>query len=74
MKNLIIILSVLLATAYTAAAQQLDSLTRAGLSAKLDEYLAAIETAGADAQIKEADFLIEASTDSLIRQFTANSI
>ena len=71
MKNLIIILSVLLATAYTAAAQQLDSLTRAGLSAKLDEYLTAIETAGADAQIKEADFLIEASTDSLIRQFTA---
>ena len=52
-------------------AQQLDSLTKAGLSDKLDEYFEAIKTLGVDAQKEEVDFLIETATDSLVRQFVA---
>ena len=52
-------------------AQQLDSLTKAGLSGKLDEYFDAIKTLGVDAQKEEVDFLIETATDSLVRQFVA---
>ena len=52
-------------------AQQLDSLTKAGLSDKLDEYFDAIKTLGVDAQKEEVDFLIETATDSLVRQFVA---
>lgn len=53
------------------SAQQLDSLTRQTLSVKLDEYLSAIEAAGPQVQMEEADFLIETATDSLLRQFIA---
>ena len=53
------------------SAQQLDSLTRRTLSDKLGEYLSAIETAGPEVQIEEADFLIGTATDSLVRQFIA---
>ena len=53
------------------SAQQLDSLTRQVLSSKLDEYFSAIESAGADVQKEEADFLIGTATDSLLRQFIA---
>ena len=53
------------------SAQQLDSLTRQILSSKLDEYMSAIEAAGADVQKEEADFLISTATDSLMRQFIA---
>ncbi len=52
-------------------AQQLDSLTKVGLSDKLDEYFDAIKTLDVDAQKEEVDFLIEAATDSLVRQFVA---
>lgn len=52
-------------------AQQLDSLTKAGLSGKLDEYFDAIKTLDVDAQKEEVDFLIETATDSLVRQFVA---
>ena len=41
MKKIIIILSVVLTTAYAASAQQLDSLTRGRLSDKLEEYFEA---------------------------------
>ena len=53
------------------SAQELDSLTRQVLSTKLDEYFSAIESAGADVQKEEADFLIGTATDSLLRQFIA---
>lgn len=52
-------------------AQQLDSLTKAGLSDKLDEYFDAIRTLDVEAQKAEADFLIETAADSLVRQFVA---
>ena len=52
-------------------AQQLDSLTKAGLSDKLDEYFDAIKALDVDVQKEEADFLIESTSDSLVRQFVA---
>ncbi len=52
-------------------AQQLDSLTKAGLSDKLDEYFDAIKALDVDAQKEEVDFLIGTATDSLVRQFVA---
>lgn len=52
-------------------AQQLDSLTKVGLSDKLDEYFDAIRTLDVEAQKAEADFLIETAADSLVRQFVA---
>ena len=52
-------------------AQQLDSLTKAGLSGKLDEYFDAIKALDVDAQKEEVDFLIGTATDSLVRQFVA---
>jgi len=41
------------------------------LDAKLEEYVAAIEPAGPDAQMEECDFLIESCADSLVRQYVA---
>ena len=52
-------------------AQQLDSLKRASLDARLEEYVVAIEPAGPDAQMEECDFLIESCSDSLVKQYVA---
>lgn len=73
MKKILHFLSVLLAMTVSSSmmAQELDSLKREALSAKLDEYLAVIEREPVDVQKEECDFLIEAASDSLVRQFTA---
>ncbi len=55
-------------------AQQLDSLTKASLGSKIDEYFGALAGESLDMQKAEADFMIEVSSDSLIRQFTAEKI
>lgn len=69
MKRFITIISLLIAA--SAIAQPLDSLKRASLDAKLEEYVAAIEAAGSDVQKEEVDFLIESVSDSLVRQHVA---
>ncbi len=55
-------------------AQQLDSLTEAGLGSRIEEYFGAIAGESIEVQKAEADFMIELSSDSLVRQFTAVKI
>ena len=55
-------------------AQELDSLTQKALSEKLGEYYLAMEREGTDVQKQECDFLIDAATDSLVRQYVALDI
>ena len=55
-------------------AQELDSLTQKALSEKLSEYYLAMEREGTDVQKQECDFLIDAATDSLVRQYVALDI
>lgn len=71
MKRLFTILLAFVGLSFTSNAQQLDSLKRASLDAKLEEYVSAIEPAGPDAQIAECDFLIESCSDSLVKQYVA---
>lgn len=71
MKRLFTILLAFVGLSFTSNAQQLDSLKRASLDAKLEEYVAAIEPAGPDAQMEECDFLIERCSDSLVKQYVA---
>ena len=71
MKRLFTILLAFVGLSFTSNAQQLDSLKRASLDAKLEEYVAAIEPAGPDAQMEECDFLIESCSDSLVKQYVA---
>ena len=71
MKRLFTILLAFVVLSFTSNAQQLDSLKRASLDAKLEEYVAAIEPAGPDAQMEECDFLIESCSDSLVKQYVA---
>ena len=71
MKRLFTILFTFLGLVLTSRAQQLDSAKRVLLDEKISEYVAAIETAGADVQKEECDFLIGSSTDSLVRQHVA---
>lgn len=52
-------------------AQGLDSLTRVRLSDKLEEYFDAIKALDLEAQKEEVDFIIEAASDSLVRQYVA---
>ncbi|MDO5442386.1 MAG: redoxin domain-containing protein [Bacteroidia bacterium] len=49
----------------------LDSAVTAALDSKLDEYFTAIEPLSPAEKIEECDFIIEACTDSLIRQYAA---
>ena len=58
----------------TGTAQQLDSASQSALGAKLAEYFEALKYEPADVQKTEADFLIESTSDSLVRQFVACSI
>ena len=54
--------------------QGLDSLRREALSGKLREYFGAIIQEPLVVQASEADFMIEAASDSLVRQFVAQWI
>ena len=71
MKRLFTILLAFVGLSFTSNAQQMDSLKRASLDAKLEEYVAAIEPVGPDAQMEECDFLIESCSDSLVKQYVA---
>ena len=71
MKRVILYVVLVLSWCQCLRAQQLDSLKRASLDARLEEYVAAIEPAGPDAQMEECDFLIESCSDSLVKQYVA---
>ena len=62
-------------TSRTLSAQMLvpglDSAVSAALDSKLDEYFTALEPLPASAKIEECDFILDACTDSLIKQYTA---
>ncbi len=58
----------------TVNAQQLDSLAKASLSSKIEAYFGALAGESLEVQKAEADFMIELSADSLVRQFTAAKI
>ena len=55
-------------------AQQLDSAKMAALEQNLSEYFDLLKYEDIDVQKAEADFMIEASSDSLVRQFVAMRI
>lgn len=67
-------MALILCPAYALMAQELDSLTQKALSEKLSEYYLAMEREGTDVQKQECDFLIDAATDSLVRQYVALDI
>lgn len=52
-------------------ARQLDSSVMAALDSRLAEYVESLKYEGIDTQKAECDFLIDSSSDSLIRQFIA---
>lgn len=68
------IISLLLLFSVSGAAQQLDSAKRNALEAKLAEYFEALKYEGLEVQKEEADFLIESTSDSLVRQFVACTV
>ena len=72
MKFLCLIVSILLST--LSFAQSADTLRMAALGERLREYYKAIEREALDVQEAECDFLIESTTDSLLRQFVALDI
>lgn len=71
MKRFAFLIVSLLLFCASAAARQLDSAVQSVLASKLAEYFKALEHEGTDVQKEEADFLIESSNDSLVRQFIA---
>lgn len=75
MKRIVVsIVSLLLLFSVSGAAQQLDSAKRSALEAKLAEYFEALKYESLDVQKEEADFLIESTSDSLVRQFVACTV
>ena len=75
MKRIVVsIVSLLLLFSVSGAAQQLDSAKRNALDAKLAEYFEALKYESLDVQKEEADFLIESTSDSLVRQFVASRV
>ncbi len=74
MKRIIVILLSIALGTNALCAQQLDSLTKAGLGGRIEEYFSALAGENLEVQKAEADFMIELSSDSLIRQFTAAKI
>ena len=68
------IVSLLLLFSVSGAAQQLDSARRNAIEAKLAEYFEALKYESLEVQKEEADFLIESTSDSLVRQFVACSV
>jgi len=70
-----LLLSILCSLLFCLGAKaQLDSTVQASLRGKLDEYAKAMCTESIETQCEETDFLISASNDSLIRQFTATHL
>ena len=57
-----------------AAARQADSTRTAALGEKLAEYYETLKHESLDVQKNECDFLIESTSDSLLRQFVALDI
>ena len=75
MKRIVVsIVSLLLLFSVSGAAQQLDSAKRNALEAKLAEYFEALKYESLEVQKEEADFLIDSSSDSLVRQFVASKV
>ena len=72
MKRLLLISALLLST--FCFSQNADSLARAALGERLQEYYRAIERESLQVQTGECDFLIESTNDSLLRQFVALDI
>ena len=58
----------------TGAAQQLDSAVQAALGTRLADYFEALRFESLDVQKTEADFLIESTSDPLVRQYVACSV
>ena len=71
MKKVISILVLTLCVFVQAVAQQLDPAVRAALDVRLDEYARAMEKETVDVKKGECDFLIDSSSDSLVRQHVA---
>ena len=71
-RGLILLVSMLIA--FSLSAQQADSAKLAVLGMKLNEYYEALKHERLDVQMQECDFLIESSTDSLVRQYVALDI
>lgn len=69
MKKVLFIFSLFLTL--SVQGQVLDSLRREALAGKLEEYFGAIIREPLAVQAAEADFMIEAASDSLVRQFVA---
>ena len=72
MKRLLLISALFIST--FCFSQNADSLARAALGERLQEYYKAIERERLDIQMGECDFLIESTSDSLLRQFVALDI
>ena len=72
MRSLVLILSFLLPL--MAAARQADSTKTAALGEKLAEYYETLKHESLNVQKNECDFLIESTSDSLLRQFVALDI
>lgn len=66
-----IVLLGLLSGSIALGAQQLDSAKTAALEERLTEYFDLLKYESIDVQKTEADFMIEAATDSLVRQAVA---
>ena len=57
-----------------ASAFQPDSAKMAALNLKLDEYLRAISNESLEVQKQECDFIIESTSDSLVRTMVARRL
>lgn len=64
----------LLGSTVNLYAGQLDSLRMQALSSRLEEYFTILKHESIEVQKKECDFLIESSSDSLVRQYVAIKI
>lgn len=76
MKRFLIgLLSILLLALSTGSvlsyAQQLDSARREALDQRITEYFDALRYESLELQMSEADFMIQAASDSLVRQYVA---
>ncbi len=74
MKKIVCILAFVALGVFFVGAQGLDSLAREELGGMIEEYFGALAGETLEVQKAEADFMIELSADSLVRQFTAGKI
>ena len=70
----VLILFISMLFAFSLSAQQVDSAKLASLGLKLNEYYEALKYESLDVQMQECDFLIESSTDPVVRQYVALDI